>query len=201
MKPFARFSVASLGVLAAAGTGALLLGSAAAQTPKPTKPIKELMETTITDASNAVWAATDHPAVDALGDPLTRLPGRAVDAEDSVSEPARGQAHDPRDRRDGPDRDHAGHGPGWGPHVYRGARVGVGRELCVLAQRDEARVIGKRGAGHGRAVGVEVQPHERNVATRRRRLVLVVGRAARRDERECRETKPNDPRRPHRWGG
>ena len=29
--------------------------------PQPTMPIKQLMETTITDASNAIWAASDPP--------------------------------------------------------------------------------------------------------------------------------------------
>jgi len=34
----------------------------AAETPRPTVPIKELMETTITDASNTIWGAYDPPA-------------------------------------------------------------------------------------------------------------------------------------------
>ena len=46
----------------------LLLAGVSAQppaaAPKPTVPIKQLMETTITDASNAIWAAYDPPASD-----------------------------------------------------------------------------------------------------------------------------------------
>ena len=44
-----------------------LLGDVSAQTPSaatPTMPIKQLMETTITDASNAIWAAYDPPTTD-----------------------------------------------------------------------------------------------------------------------------------------
>jgi len=48
--------------------GAALLGHVSAQPPaparQPTLPIKELMETTITDASNAIWAAYDPPTSD-----------------------------------------------------------------------------------------------------------------------------------------
>jgi cytochrome c556 len=52
----------------AALLGAVLLGHVAAQPPapasRPTMPIKQLMETTITDASNAIWAAYDPPTSD-----------------------------------------------------------------------------------------------------------------------------------------
>jgi cytochrome c556 len=85
MKPFARFSVAALGLLAAASAGALLLGSAAAQAPKPTKPLKELMETTITDASNAVWAASEAPKTDAEWRALETAAQTLVDAAKIVA--------------------------------------------------------------------------------------------------------------------
>jgi cytochrome c556 len=56
--------------LAAGGAAllaAMLVETLAAQppagaTPQPTLPIKELMETTITDASNAIWNAYDPPS-------------------------------------------------------------------------------------------------------------------------------------------
>jgi len=44
--------------------GVALLGEVAAQPATPAMPIKQLMETTITDASNAIWAAYDPPASD-----------------------------------------------------------------------------------------------------------------------------------------
>src|SRR5512134_3569972 len=43
---------------------AALLGQVVAQPATPTMPIRQLMETTITDASNAIWAAYDPPASD-----------------------------------------------------------------------------------------------------------------------------------------
>jgi hypothetical protein len=51
-------------VSVAACIGAAVLGELAAQTSAPTMPIKQLMETTITDASNVIWAAYDPPASD-----------------------------------------------------------------------------------------------------------------------------------------
>ncbi len=52
----------------AAFLGAALLRHVSAQPPtpasQPTLPIKQLMETTITDASNAIWAAYDPPTSD-----------------------------------------------------------------------------------------------------------------------------------------
>jgi len=54
----ARFSiVATLAAFSAIVT-------LAAQTPQPTMPTKQLMETTITDASNVIWNAFDPPKSD-----------------------------------------------------------------------------------------------------------------------------------------
>jgi len=41
-----------------------LLGQVVAQPATPTMPIRQLMETTITDTSNAIWAAYDPPTSD-----------------------------------------------------------------------------------------------------------------------------------------
>lgn len=54
---------AGIGLLGAA----LLAGAPAqppAEAPKPSMPIKQLMEGTITDESNAIWAASDPPTSD-----------------------------------------------------------------------------------------------------------------------------------------
>jgi cytochrome c556 len=51
--------------ISVASTGALWLATAGAQQPQPTLPIKQLMETTITDASNAIWSATEAPTAEA----------------------------------------------------------------------------------------------------------------------------------------
>ena len=66
MSPKTDTGASSWGTLAAvvACIGAALLGEVAAQPAAPTVPIKQLMETTITDASNAIWAAYDPPASD-----------------------------------------------------------------------------------------------------------------------------------------
>jgi cytochrome c556 len=47
-----------------ASTSMLWLATAGAQQPRPTLPIKQMMETTITDASNAIWSATEPPTAD-----------------------------------------------------------------------------------------------------------------------------------------
>lgn len=66
MSPKTEAGASSWGTFAAVVTcmGAALLGEVAAQPAAPTVPIKQLMETTITDASNAIWAAYDPPASD-----------------------------------------------------------------------------------------------------------------------------------------
>jgi cytochrome c556 len=46
----------------AALVAAVLVEALYAQAPRPTMPIKQLMETTITDASNAIWNAYDPPS-------------------------------------------------------------------------------------------------------------------------------------------
>jgi cytochrome c556 len=49
----------------AGAAAALAVATLSAQAPTPTMPIKQLMETTITDASNAIWGAYDPPTTDA----------------------------------------------------------------------------------------------------------------------------------------
>ena len=48
-------------VLVATGVMVQALWAQPPAAPQPTMPIKQLMETTITDASNAIWAASDPP--------------------------------------------------------------------------------------------------------------------------------------------
>ena len=55
-------SLASMAVAVVAATALIELSVAQPPAPQPTIPIKQLMETVITDASNAIWAAYDPPA-------------------------------------------------------------------------------------------------------------------------------------------
>ena len=55
-------TVASMAATLAAVTALIELTRAQPPAPKPTMPIKQLMETVITDASNAIWAASDPPS-------------------------------------------------------------------------------------------------------------------------------------------
>jgi len=73
----------------AAGGAALIAGMAfealwAQQTPgaapKPSMPIKQLMETTITDASNAIWNAYDPPSSDEQWKALEKAAVKLVEA-------------------------------------------------------------------------------------------------------------------------
>jgi cytochrome c556 len=53
--------------------------------PRPTMPIKQLMETTITDASNAIWAAYDPPASDEQWKALERAASTLIEASRVVA--------------------------------------------------------------------------------------------------------------------
>ena len=48
--------------------------------PRPTMPLKQLMETAITDASNAIWAASDPPTSAAQWTALEQAALKLVDA-------------------------------------------------------------------------------------------------------------------------
>ena len=61
-----KMALATATVAAAIALSAVTLAQppAAGEAPRPTMPIKQLMETTITDASNTIWGAYDPPASD-----------------------------------------------------------------------------------------------------------------------------------------
>jgi cytochrome c556 len=54
-------SLVSMAAALVAATALIELTVAQTPAPQPTMPIKQLMETVITDASNAIWAAYDPP--------------------------------------------------------------------------------------------------------------------------------------------
>lgn len=121
MKPFARLSVAGLGVLAAASAGALLLRPATAQPPRPTQSIKALMETTITDASNAVWAASEAPKTAAEWRTLETAAQTLVDAAKIVAVGGTGPMDDEWARQ-----------PAW--QAFNGVLLGASEQALAAAR-------------------------------------------------------------------
>ena len=73
-------TVASMAATLAAVTALIELTRAQPPAPKPTMPIKQLMETVITDASNAIWAASDPPTSGEQWTALEQAALKLVDA-------------------------------------------------------------------------------------------------------------------------
>ena len=73
-------SLASMGVALVATTALIELTVAQPLAPQPTMPIKQLMETVITDASNAIWAAYDPPTSPEQWTALEQAALKLVDA-------------------------------------------------------------------------------------------------------------------------
>jgi cytochrome c556 len=80
-RPVVRMAALLAGALAAAS----MLGVSAAQSPKPTTTIKEFMETTITDASNALWNAFDPPTSDEQWTALDKAAQQMLDASKTLA--------------------------------------------------------------------------------------------------------------------
>ena len=120
-------TVASIAAALVAVTALIELTRAQATAPKPTMPIKQLMETVITDTSNAIWAASDPPT---SGEQWTALEQAALKLVDAAKVTAVGGT--------GPMDNEWTKQPAWQPFnaaMLAAERSGAGRDSSEGSRR------------------------------------------------------------------